>query len=110
MPDCAPIDHDPEPLWDEAGFTAFLEGLATDDAPRLFAVAVEHGHRHDGHIAAYGMAFHDHAEIVSTAGDFRAHLQTPENALAYFQDDEDDTPRLVWLSSTWLSRSPSPGA
>ncbi|RKT52472.1 hypothetical protein [Saccharothrix australiensis] len=85
-----------EPLWDEAGFTAFLHGLATDDAPRLFAVAVEYGHRHDGHIAAYGMAFHDHAEVISTTGDFRASLQTPEIALTYFEDD-GTTPRLVWL-------------
>ncbi|RKT56489.1 hypothetical protein [Saccharothrix australiensis] len=89
-----------EPLWDEAGFTAFLEGPAVDDAPRLFAVAVEYGHRHDGHIAAYGMAFHDHAEIISTDGDFRARLHTPESALTYFRDDNDTTPRLVWLSGT----------
>ncbi|WP_433260458.1 hypothetical protein ACQPZF_24180 [Actinosynnema sp. CS-041913] len=89
-----------EPLWDEAGFATFLEGLATDDAPRLFAVAVEYGHRHDGYIAAYGMAFPCHAEIVSREGDFRARLQEPESALSYFAEGDGTSARLVWLTGT----------
>ncbi|QTR03444.1 hypothetical protein J7S33_31865, partial [Saccharothrix algeriensis] len=88
-----------EPLWDAAGFSAFLTGLAEDDAPRLFAVAVEYGERHDGYIAAYGMAFPDSADVINREGDLRLHLQAPEDALKYFMDhDLCEKARIVWLS------------
>ncbi len=99
---------DAAPLWDEAGFSQFLTGLATDDAPRLFAVAVEYGERHDAHIAAYGMAFYDHAEVISTEGDFHARIQKPENALLYFTETGDTTPRLVWLPQPSAAGTPAP--
>ncbi|GAA1337223.1 hypothetical protein [Saccharothrix algeriensis] len=89
---------DPEPLWDAAGFIAFLEGLATDDAPRLFAIAVEYGCRHDGYIAAYGMAFDDHAEVVSRSGDFRALVVEPGSALRYFEEGNGTKTHLLWLT------------
>ncbi|MBP2340142.1 hypothetical protein JOF41_006320 [Saccharothrix coeruleofusca] len=82
-------------------FAAFLTGLATDDAPRLFAIAHEYGHRQDGWIAAYGMAFDDYAEVVSTEGDFRARAENPESALATFTRfavAEDVKVHLIWLT------------
>ncbi len=96
-----------EPAWNEAEFTSFLQGLAEDDAPRLFAVAVEYGERHDGHIAAYGMAFHDHVEVISREGDFRARLQKPESALAYFREGGQAKPRLVWVAAAQSEQSRS---
>ncbi|WP_433274248.1 hypothetical protein ACQPZF_21225 [Actinosynnema sp. CS-041913] len=91
-------DHDS--LWDEATSAQFLAELATEEAPRLFAVAVEYGERQDAHIAAYGMAFHDHAQVISTEGDFHASLQKAENALLYFTEGGDANARLLWLPRT----------
>lgn len=91
---------DLEPLWDEAGFTAFLHGLAEDDAPKLFAIAHEYGTRQDGWIAAYGIAFHDHAEVFSAEGDFHARAQSPDGALATFErfaGGQDVKLHLLWL-------------
>ncbi|GGP52575.1 hypothetical protein [Saccharothrix coeruleofusca] len=90
-----------EPLWDEAGFADFLKGLSEDDAPRLFAIAHEYGTRHDGWIAAWGMAFRDRAEVVSTEGDFRTSTQSPDSALAMFArmaGGEDVKLHLLWLT------------
>ncbi|MBB5957901.1 hypothetical protein FHS29_004509 [Saccharothrix tamanrassetensis] len=87
-------------VWDEATSAQFLADLADEEAPRLFAVAVEYGERYDAHIAAYGMAFHDHAEVISTEGDFRASLHKPENALLYFTEGGDANARLLWLPRT----------
>ncbi|GGP83110.1 hypothetical protein [Saccharothrix coeruleofusca] len=92
---------DLEPLWDRTGFAEFLRGLAQDDAPRLFAIAHEYGDRHDGWIAAYGMAFRDRAEVVSTEGDFRTSSASPEAALATFArfaNAQNVKPHLVWLT------------
>ncbi|MBP2336408.1 hypothetical protein JOF41_002586 [Saccharothrix coeruleofusca] len=80
-------------------FTAYLTGLAVDDAPRLFAIAHEYGDREDGWIAAYGMAFAGHAEVVSTEGDFHTKSATPEAALTAFARfaDADVKLHLLWL-------------
>lgn len=53
------------PLCDEPEFTALIEGMVADEAPRVFAVVQEYGCRVDARIAAWGMAFTDHAEVVS---------------------------------------------
>ncbi|GGP43480.1 hypothetical protein [Saccharothrix coeruleofusca] len=93
---------DQEPLWDEAGFADFLQGLAQDDAPRLFAIAHEYGTRQDGWIAAWGMAFADRADVVSTEGDFRATAKDPDSALATFErfkGGEDVKLHLLWVKS-----------
>ncbi|WP_189223430.1 hypothetical protein [Saccharothrix coeruleofusca] len=88
-----------EQLWDEAGFAGFLKGLAADDAPRLFAIAHEYGERRDGWIAAYGMAFHDRAEVFSVEGGFHTRAASPESALTTFARavDGDVKLHLIWL-------------
>ncbi|CCH31605.1 hypothetical protein ABZ816_04925 [Actinosynnema sp. NPDC047251] len=82
--------HDP-------GFAQFLAALAVEEAPRLFAVAVEYDDREDTYIAAYGLAFADRSEVVSTEGGFYATLQKPENALVFFTEQGEATPHLLWL-------------
>jgi hypothetical protein len=86
------------PLCDEPEFAAILEEMVTDEAPRLFAVVQEYGERVDGTIAAWGMAFADHAEVVSVARGTRMSLQTAENALRMFASGGHIQARLVWLS------------
>lgn len=84
---------------DEARFTSILEQLVADDAPRVFAVVQEYGTRLDAWIAAWGMAFDDHAEVVSVEGDMRMSLQPPNAALLGFHDaDEHIHARLVWFN------------
>ena len=87
------------PLHDEARFASILEQLVADGAPRVFAVVQEYGTRLDAWIAAWGMAFDDHAEVISVEGDMRMSLKFPDNALLGFHEaDEDIHARLVWFN------------
>ena len=87
------------PWWDENQFASILEQLVADDAPRLFAVIQEYGTRLDAWIAAWGMAFDDHAEVISVEGSTRMSLQTPATALLGFHEaDEHIHARLVWFN------------
>ncbi|CCH35217.1 hypothetical protein ABZ816_11480 [Actinosynnema sp. NPDC047251] len=100
--------HTTSPLWDEQGFAAFLRGLAEDDAPRLFAVGLEYGERHDAHVAAYGMAFDGYTEAISRDGTFRVQTTSPEDVLRYF-DDESVSAHVVWLSGPSTANLDSAG-
>jgi hypothetical protein len=86
------------PLCDEPEFAAILDSMVADEAPRLFAVVQEYGERVDGRIAAWGMAFDDHAEAISVAGRMRTSLQAPENALRMFTFGSHIRARLVWFN------------
>ncbi len=82
----------------EERFTAILDSIVADGAPRVFAVVQEYGDRVDGWIVAWGMAFDDHAEVVVVDSGWRMSLQAPDNALYHFAGDEHCTPRLVWVN------------
>jgi hypothetical protein len=86
------------PLGDEPEFAAILESTVADEAPRLFAIIQEYGERVDGRIAAWGMAFDDHAEVVSVAHGMRASLRRPEDALRLFHLGSHIRARLVWFN------------
>lgn len=84
------------PACDEHEFAAIVEGMVADEAPRLFAVVQEYGERVDAVIAAWGMAFPDHAEIV--AHQLRMSVRDPESALRMFTADGHIRARLVWFN------------
>jgi hypothetical protein len=86
------------PSCDEREFAAILEQMVADEAPRLFAVVQEYGDRVDGRIAAWGMAFTDHAEVVSAEHKQRISLQAPENALRLFKFGNHIRAHLVWFN------------
>lgn len=87
------------PLYDEPRFASILEQLVADDAPQVFAVIQEYGSRLDAWIAAWGMSFDDHAEVVSVEGDMRMSLRSPDAALLGFHEaDEHIHARLVWFN------------
>ncbi len=86
------------PVCDEPEFAAILEEMVADEAPRLFAVVQEYGDRVDGRIAAWGMAFDDHAEVVSVTRKRRMSLPAPENALRLFKFGSHIRARLVWFN------------
>jgi hypothetical protein len=85
-------------LCGELEFTAILESMVADEAPRLFAVVQEYGERVDGRIAAWGMAFTDHAEVVAVTRGLRMNLREPENALSKFTIGSHIRARLVWFN------------
>ncbi|MGH3696170.1 MAG: hypothetical protein ACRDRX_19615 [Pseudonocardiaceae bacterium] len=105
------VEHDPSgdelfevqdpsalsPLGSEEEFTAILDCLVADFAPRLFAVVQEYGDRVDARIAAWGIAFTDRADVISVDGTLRMHLQAPREALCCFGWGSHVTPRLVWV-------------
>lgn len=84
------------PACDEHEFTAIVEGMVADEAPRLFAVVQEYGERVDAVIAAWGMAFPDHAEIV--AHHLRMSVRDPESALRMFTVGSHIRAHLVWFN------------
>ncbi len=86
------------PVCDEGEFAAILEEMVADEAPRLFAVVQEYGDRVDGRIAAWGMAFADHAEVVSVTRKRRMSLPAPEHALRLFTFGSHIQARLVWFN------------
>lgn len=86
------------PLCGEIEFTAIMEAMVADNAPRLFAVVQEYGERVDARIAAWGMAFEDHAEVISVERGLRMSLQIPENALRGFNFGTHIRARLVWFN------------
>jgi hypothetical protein len=83
------------PLCDEEEFAADLTELVADEAPRLFAVVQEYGERVDARIAAWGMAFDDHAEVAE--GGAWMSLRRPESALRRYKRGSFVHARLVWV-------------
>jgi len=99
--DRAPAEFDPTtlaPLCDEAEFAREMAELVADEAPRLFAVVQEYGERVDGRIAAWGMAFEDHAEVVGVDRHIHAHLCSPERATRAFSSRPHITAHVVWVN------------
>lgn len=101
QPDQAPAQVDPDtltPLCDEAEFIELVDELVDDEAPRLFAVVQEYGERVDGRIAAWGMAFEDHAEVIGVDHGVHVRLRSPERAARAFRRRPHITARLVWFN------------
>ncbi|SMD26464.1 hypothetical protein [Kibdelosporangium aridum] len=90
----------PESLSDDEKFNSLLVEMVADQAPRVFAVVIEHGHREDAAIAAWGIAFEDSAYMVTANGNNHYSLAAAENALNYVRIDPRTTPHLVWSNPT----------
>lgn len=87
-----------EPLCDEEEFADLIAEMVRDEAPGLFAVVQEFGEREDGRIAAWGMAFTDHATVLR-GQDAWLHLSSPDRARQLLSRVPDVTARLVWVSA-----------
>ncbi|MGH3771602.1 MAG: hypothetical protein ACRDRW_09440 [Pseudonocardiaceae bacterium] len=86
------------PLCDEATFAALVDELVANEAPRLFALVAEFGERVNGEIAAWGMAFEDHVEIVSVEDGSSINLSSLELATHIFSHHPTITARVVWVN------------
>lgn len=86
-------------LYDEPTFAALLAEMVADEAPRLFAVVQEYGQRVDGQIAGWGLAFADHAEVISLDQHRWMRLSSPSQALRMFRFGSHISARLIWPTS-----------
>lgn len=75
-----------------------LRKLAAEYAPAFFAVAQVYGDNADGRIAAWGMAFDDHVEVVSVDTGTNGRLRSVEGALRWFGSMPDISARIVWMA------------
>lgn len=86
------------PLCSPAEFKAIVDEMVADAAPRVFAVVQEYGDRVDLRIAAWGIAFDDHAEAVGVHGGLRLKLDEPEDALRAFAWGSHISAHLAWVN------------
>jgi hypothetical protein len=82
------------PLGTEEEFAAMIDEMVAEDLPRVFALVEECGERADGRIFGWGMAFEDHAELVSVGGGVRGSFRSAESARRTFARRRKV--RLVW--------------
>jgi hypothetical protein len=85
------------PMCGEEEFAALMAEMVNDEAPRLFAVVQELGERVDGRIAAWGMAFDDHAALVRDRGGFLS-VSSPDRARSLLGRAPGITAHLVWVA------------
>jgi hypothetical protein len=85
-------------LGDEESFSRQVIEMVANEAPRRFSLVEEIGERQDAVIVAWGIAFSDHAEVVSAAHDgTRAIFSSAEHARRRLSSREKIKIRLVWL-------------
>ncbi|WP_007024251.1 hypothetical protein [Saccharomonospora iraqiensis] len=87
---------DDTPWCSQEEFDNTLKSIVADHAPRVFAVWQVYRERIDGRIAGWGLAFEDHAFLVSTDRSLRMSLNRPEDALMGFHRGDDVRARVVW--------------
>lgn len=78
-----------------------VDELVIDTAPRLFALVEESGELVDGWVAAWGMQFEDHVEVVAAGRGLRLSVASAELARKMFS--RLGTMRLVWCPPAALA-------
>jgi hypothetical protein len=95
------------PLCGEEEFAELVAEMVRDEAPRLFAVVQEIGEREDGRIAAWGMAFDDHAAVMRDRSSWLS-VSSPDRACRMLSRAPDVTARLVWVAPVRTEQAPGP--
>jgi hypothetical protein len=86
----------------EEEFAQEVAELVAEWAPRVFALVQEHGERVDGWVIAWGMAFDDHAEVISVGHGLRGTFPSAERARRAFSRRAKI--RLVWTDAETAPR------
>ncbi len=86
------------PLCGAAEFAELMAEMVADEAPRLFAIVQEYGERSDGRIAAWGMAFEDHAKVVSVDSATLTSLSSLDRVVHGFSYHPNITGHVVWVN------------
>ncbi len=93
------------PIGDEELFTAEIDKMVAEDAPRVFALCEEIGDRVDAVTIAWGMDFDGRAEVVSAAHDgVRGVFGSAERARTLFSAHDKIKVRLMWVRDTASSQ------
>lgn len=88
------MDTDWGPLG-EAEFLNALHALACKEAPALFALCEEIGHRASGHVEYWGLSFPEYAALTHVDGNAVGSFRSAESAHRLFSTT---TPlHLVWV-------------
>lgn len=93
----------------EEEFHELVNEMVDGEAPRLFAVVQEYreeGASPDGRVAAWGMAFEDHAEVVGVSDGVRMSLRKPDGATRLYGRRPEIAARIVWVEEA-RSRPPA---
>jgi hypothetical protein len=99
------------PVFDrQEDFDGEVRSLATDFAPGLFAVVQVEGDNEDAWVVAWGMAFRDHAELVTTGDGLRLTAASPERAMERFTQPPRTSTRLVWAHGKGSAIAPAEAA
>lgn len=96
---------EPAPLGTVEEFAELVGDLVADSAPRVFALVEECGERADGWIAAWGMQFEDHAEVVAADRGLRISVPSAEGARSMLA--RLGRIRLVWCQHEALPSPPT---
>lgn len=93
------------PIGDEELFTTQINMMVAEDAPRLFALCEEIGDRVDAVMIALGIAFENHAEVVSaTRNGMRGVFGSPNAPAHSFRSTAK--PQYDWYGlTTYNSKS-----
>ncbi|CCH28579.1 hypothetical protein ABZ816_35040 [Actinosynnema sp. NPDC047251] len=81
---------------DQSEYHQFVAEMITEEQPRLFAVLREFGEYEDAEIAAWGLAWEDHIEVIGPHG-VRLSSDSAERVVRRFSRGDDSSARLVWL-------------
>jgi len=90
---------DPEALGPACGpeqYEVLVAEIVAESRPRLFAVFRDIGERVDGEVAAWGLDFGDHVQIVGCDGVPRTPWRSAEAALGSCGRGRGVTARVVW--------------
>ncbi|ATE58005.1 hypothetical protein [Actinosynnema pretiosum] len=96
----------------QGDYHRWLKQEAREQAPRLFAIAYEIGDREDGEIAAYGLAFDDHAETVDVDDGHHTRSEDAAHALALYERfaaPDNLKAHLLWLDQERTERAARTG-
>lgn len=91
------------PLCDEPEFTALIQEMVDEEAPKLFAIVQEYGDRVDAAVAGWGLSFADRAVAFDNGGSALV-LRSAESATRLLRGGPHVTSRLCWAGvSTQLT-------
>lgn len=82
---------------DDPEFAELVGELVREQAPRVFAIVHEHGHRDAAEVAAWGLDFEDHVEAVAVDGQCRFRMRSAARAALFLGVDEGATAHVFWL-------------
>lgn len=82
---------------DDPDFAEYVGELVREQAPRVFVIVHEHGHRDEAEVAAWGLGFEDHVEAIAVDGQCRFRMRSAARAALFLGVDEGATAHVFWL-------------